>query len=145
MLFLASPEREVCDEWIATLQTTLAILYQKSPIFSQEFLRISLMDGTFTTMPMDELTRARRECASAVISIFYLAHSEYKLFYTAITAFVIYMVPRILDDPLAIPAIPQLQPTLAVWALMILLVELIPRTKPDSHPTPDPETEETDQ
>ncbi|MBD59108.1 MAG: hypothetical protein CL808_03160 [Citromicrobium sp.] len=83
--------------------------------------------------------------ASAVISIFYLAHSEYKLFYTAITAFVIYMVPRILDDPLAIPAIPQLQPTLAVWALMILLVELIPRTKPDSHPTPDPETEETDQ
>jgi len=49
----------VCDEWISTLQTTLAILYQKSPIFSQEYLRISLMDGTFTTMPMDESTRAR--------------------------------------------------------------------------------------
>lgn len=49
----------MCDEWIQTLQTTLAILYQKSPIFSQEFLRVCLMDGTFTTMPMTEITRAR--------------------------------------------------------------------------------------
>jgi len=59
IFYLASPEKAVCDEWIATLQTTLAILYQKSPIFSQEFLRISMMDGTFTTMPMDESTRTR--------------------------------------------------------------------------------------
>lgn len=57
--FLASPERAVADEWIATLQTTLAILYQKSPIFSQDLLRVSLMDGTFTTMVMDEATRTR--------------------------------------------------------------------------------------
>ena len=59
IFYLASPEKATADEWISTLQTTLAILYQKSPIFSQEFLRISLMDGTFTTMPMDELTRTR--------------------------------------------------------------------------------------
>jgi len=59
IFFLASPERAVADEWIQTLQTTLAILYQKSPIFSQDFLRISLMDGTFTTMAMDETTRTR--------------------------------------------------------------------------------------
>jgi hypothetical protein len=59
VFYLASPERAVCDEWISTLQTTMAILYQKSPIFSQEFLRISLMDGTFTTMPMDEMTKTR--------------------------------------------------------------------------------------
>jgi len=59
VFFLASPEREVCDEWIQTLQTTLAILYQKSPIFSQEFLRVCMMDGTFTTMPMTENTRCR--------------------------------------------------------------------------------------
>ena len=59
VFYLASPERAVADEWIATLQTTLAILYQKSPIFSQDFLRISLMDGTFTTMAMDETTRTR--------------------------------------------------------------------------------------
>ena len=59
VFYLASPEKAVADEWIQCLQTTLAILYQKSPIFSQEFLRISLMDGTFTTMPMDEMTRTR--------------------------------------------------------------------------------------
>ena len=58
-VFLASPEKEVCDEWISTLQTTLAILYQKSPIFSQEFLRVSMMDGTFTTMPMTENTKCK--------------------------------------------------------------------------------------
>ena len=27
---------QVCDEWISTLQTTLSILYTKSPLFSQE-------------------------------------------------------------------------------------------------------------
>jgi len=57
--FMASPEREVCDEWISTLQTTLSILYTKSPLFSQEYLRIHLMDGTFTTMPLSENTRVR--------------------------------------------------------------------------------------
>ena len=56
---IASPEKAVCDEWISTLQTTLAILYQKSPIFSQEFLRVSMMDGTFTTIPMTENTKTR--------------------------------------------------------------------------------------
>lgn len=64
--FMASPEREVCDEWISTLSTTLGILYQKSPLFSQEFLRIYLMDGTFTTMPLTENTKVRDvlRCAS---------------------------------------------------------------------------------
>jgi hypothetical protein len=57
--YMASPEREVCDEWISTLQTTLSILYQKSPLFSQEFLRVYMMDGTFTTMPLTENTKAR--------------------------------------------------------------------------------------
>ena len=33
---MTSPERETCDEWISTLQTTLCILYTKSPLFSQE-------------------------------------------------------------------------------------------------------------
>ena len=59
MFYMASPEREVCDEWISTLQTTLSILYTKSPLFSQEFLRVHLMDGTFTTMPLTENTKVR--------------------------------------------------------------------------------------
>ena len=68
IFYLASPEKAVAEEWISTLQTTLAILYQKSPIFSQEFLRISLMDGTFTTMPMDETTKTRDVIASCARS-----------------------------------------------------------------------------
>jgi hypothetical protein len=59
IFYLAHAERAIAEEWISTLQTTLAILYQKSPIFSQEFLRLTLMDGTFTTMPMDEMTKTR--------------------------------------------------------------------------------------
>ena len=78
--------------------------------------------------------------ASAVISILYLAHSEYKLFYGALTAFVVYMVPRILDDPLDIAPIPQLQPTLAVWTAMVLIVELIPRAAE----APNSDTDKTD-
>ena len=58
-LYMASPEKEVADEWIAALSTTLSVLYQKSPLFSQEVLRILFMDGTFTTIPFDENTRAR--------------------------------------------------------------------------------------
>jgi len=57
IVFLASPEKAVADEWITTLNTTLAILYQKSPIFPQDTIRISLMDGTFHTMEIDEKTK----------------------------------------------------------------------------------------
>ncbi|WP_390550047.1 hypothetical protein [Qipengyuania sp. MTN3-11] len=65
--------------------------------------------------------------AGAVISILYLAHSQYKLFYGAMTAMLIFLLPRILADPLDIPVIPQLQPTLAVWAAMIFSVAIMPR------------------
>ena len=85
--------------------------------------------------------------ASAVVSILYLAHSEYKLAYGALAAFVIFMIPRIMDDPLDLPPIPQLQPTLAVWALMIVLVELIPRGRerpkaPKDKPEPEKDKKE---
>ena len=68
--------------------------------------------------------------ASVVVSILYMANSEYKLFYAALTAFVIFMLPTILEDHLDIPQISQLQPTLAVWAVMILMVALLPRGDP---------------
>lgn len=67
--------------------------------------------------------------ATVVVSILYLAHSEYKLVYGAITTFLVFMLPQALEEPLGISAIPQLQPTLAVWTVMIIIVELIPRTK----------------
>jgi len=58
-LYMASPERELCDEWIATLQQTLALLYQKSPFFNPEVLRVYMMDGSFTSIPLTENTHGR--------------------------------------------------------------------------------------
>ena len=67
--------------------------------------------------------------ASVVVTILYLAQSDYKLFYGITAAVAIGWLPFLLDDPLGIPPIPQLQPTLAVWALMVVFVELMPREK----------------
>ena len=67
--------------------------------------------------------------ASVVVTILYMAHSEYKLFYAGTAIVGIAILPRILADPLGIPPIPQLQPTLAVWTAMVLLVEIMPREK----------------
>ena len=67
--------------------------------------------------------------ATAVVTILYLGSSRYKLFY-AITALVmVAFLPGILSQGLEIASIPQLQPTLAVWTFMVLLVEIMPREK----------------
>lgn len=76
--------------------------------------------------------------ASIVISILYLSSSEYKLFYAAATAALIWFLPRITTDFLEIENIPALQPTLAVWAGMVVLVELMPRQKPTEDKEEDP-------
>ena len=65
--------------------------------------------------------------ASVVVMILYLAQSEYKLFYLVSTTVAIAGVPFILSDALEIEPIPQLQPTLAVWASMVVFLELLPR------------------
>ena len=67
--------------------------------------------------------------ASVVILILYMAHSDYKLFYAATVAATIAALPIALEEALEIAPIPQLQPTLAVWALMVLVVEMMPREK----------------
>ena len=65
--------------------------------------------------------------ASVVVTILYLSHSEYKLFYVATAGIAIAVLPHVLNEQFGIVRIPQLQPTLAVWALMVLIVELLPR------------------
>ena len=59
MFYFTSTEKVVVDEWFQTLQTTLSVLYKRSPLLLhlREPLRIGLMDGTFTTMPIDESTK----------------------------------------------------------------------------------------
>lgn len=85
-----------------------------------------VLAGT-TGLPMIDFCVVLLISASVVISILYLGSSPYKLFYgiTAIAA--VAVLPIVLEDPLGITPIPQLQPTLAVWTFMVLMVEIIPR------------------
>ena len=80
--------------------------------------------------------------ASAVMvaTILYLAHSPYKLFYAGLAAAAIYGLPSALDDPMGIEAPAQLQPTLGVWAAMVLLVEMMPRIPEDEDNKEEPNT-----
>jgi hypothetical protein len=78
--------------------------------------------------------------ALAVILILYLGSTDYSLFYGVLAGLVIIMLPRILDDQLAINPIPYLQPTLIVWAAMVALVEITPRAKnSDAQPQEPPQ------
>lgn len=78
-------------------------------------------------LPADDFAIVLLLSASVVITILYLAHSPYRLFYGMTAALVIYLLPMIQEEILGINRIPKLQPTLAVWALMVVIVELIPR------------------
>ena len=67
--------------------------------------------------------------ALAAILILYLGSTEYILFYGAGVTLLIFFIPSILTDQLKQNPIPYLQPTLAVWAAMVALVELLPRER----------------
>ena len=75
--------------------------------------------------------------ASIVVLILYLGSSDYKLFYFVLTAVTIAALPFIAEDLFSLTHVPKLQPTLAIWALMVAAVELIPRV-----PTTDESTQE---
>ncbi len=78
--------------------------------------------------------------SAIVIMILYLGSSEYKLFNAIVTALSIAFLPFIAVDLFDITEVPKLQPTLAIWALMVLGVELIPRER-----VPDQVSQEKDQ
>ena len=65
--------------------------------------------------------------AAVVVMILYLGSSEYKLYYAVMTAVAIAALPFISEDLFSLAKVPKLQPTLAIWAVMVLLVELMPR------------------
>lgn len=78
--------------------------------------------------------------AAIVVMILYLGSSEYKLFNAITTALSIAFLPFIAVDLFNVTEVPKLQPTLAIWALMVLFVELIPRA-----PAQDENSQEKDQ
>jgi hypothetical protein len=67
-------------------------------------------------------------CASAVVLILYLSSTEYRLFYGIGAVGAILILPKGIAL-MGIPPIPNLQPTLAAWTFMVLVVELNPRRK----------------
>lgn len=80
-------------------------------------------------LPMRDFVALLMLSASIVVMIFYLGQSEYKLFYIVLTAASIIAFPYIAEDFFKLARVPKLQPTLAVWTLMVLLVEMMPREK----------------
>jgi hypothetical protein len=74
--------------------------------------------------------------AAVVVTILYLSSSEYRLFYAVAAIAAVAFLPVALND-MDIPPIPKLQPTLAVWVLMVLGIEMMPR-EPTEPETGDP-------
>jgi len=68
--------------------------------------------------------------ALVVMMIQAIALSEYTLFNIAVTAAAIYFLPELAEKWFSIAQVPKLQPTLAVWAGMAVILELSPREKP---------------
>ncbi|MEM9084331.1 MAG: hypothetical protein AAGB23_00230 [Pseudomonadota bacterium] len=69
--------------------------------------------------------------ALIVMLIQAIALSEYTLFNIAVAAAAIYYLPDVAEDWFNIAKVPKLQPTLAIWAAMAVLIELSPREKID--------------
>ncbi|MGB3711668.1 MAG: hypothetical protein WA985_08270 [Erythrobacter sp.] len=67
--------------------------------------------------------------AVLVVMILYLSSTEYILFYGTATALGIAFLPRLLEAMSIQTDVPQLQPALAVWAMMVVIVELLPRKR----------------
>lgn len=62
-----------------------------------------------------------------VILILFLESSEYTLFCAGLTAAAILAFPFVTEDFLNLANVPKLQPTLAIWAAMILAAQLLPK------------------
>lgn len=79
-------------------------------------------------LPPLDFAFALISCATVVVFILYLASTEFLLFYTLAAFAGIIALPFVLTQ-VGIPPIPDLQPTLAAWTVMVLVVELTPRRK----------------
>ncbi|MBO9713337.1 hypothetical protein [Sphingomonas sp.] len=90
-----------------------------------------VMAGTETLAPLDYALTLSMS-AAAVICILYISASPRRIAYTLVAIFVIAMLPTALHQLLSkgaqIP--PNLQPTLAVWLGITVLVEFAPRERP---------------
>jgi hypothetical protein len=74
-----------------------------------------------------------------VVGILYISSSKRRLAYAALAALMIFMLPDVIEAIVgkgsAMPD--KLQPTLAVWAVMTMLVEFLPRERIAAEPAAD--------
>jgi hypothetical protein len=82
--------------------------------------------------------------ALLVMMIQSIALSEYTLFSIVSAALGIYFLPLIAEEWFSIARVPKLQPTLAAWAGMAIVVELSPREKKPDPVIPEEKTEAED-
>jgi hypothetical protein len=100
-----------------------------------------VMAGTETLEPID-FALTLFLAATVVITILYVSSSPRRIAYALVSAILIAGLPRILGELLSEGAqIPRnLQPTLAVWLGITLIVEFLPREKhPAEPPASDPD------
>lgn len=78
--------------------------------------------------------------ATLVITILYVTSSPHRVAYALLSAFFIAVFPLVLNSlTKGAPVPPNLQPTLAVWLGITLMVEFLPRERPASEePEPEP-------
>ena len=74
-------------------------------------------------LPSNDYAFVLAVSAAAVIAILSLGSQEHRLFYAIFAAGYIGALPIILTEFLKIADVPKLQPTLIIWAIMVLLVE----------------------
>ena len=86
-----------------------------------------VLGGTETMAPL-KFAGLLAMSAGAVISVLYISSSRNRLAYAAVTALIVAMLPRMLESVIGPGLVPDhLQPTLAVWATMVVGVEFLPR------------------
>lgn len=69
--------------------------------------------------------------AGTVISILYISSSDKRVTYALLTVMLVAVLPRVMGNLLGhgTPMPPKVQPTLAVWAAMTILIEFLPRDR----------------
>lgn len=68
---------------------------------------------------------------TTVVTILYITASDRRLAYAALAALVVAVIPRVADQLLGtgFHRPPKVQPTLAVWAALIIVIEFAPRER----------------
>ena len=83
-----------------------------------------------SAMPMVDFAIVLSLSAGLTAGVMYLELSDYKLFYGVLAAISIWLLPQVFDMIDAPPELDRLPVTFAVWAAMILFIEVLPRDPP---------------